>query len=247
MSAEYNLCPKCGGIKDPVTTAYPRAFGLCRCTSTPKHDDIPGRAHTPEQKRAIIEHLYALWLHAPELRLAQLVYNATGGRDIFYLEDEALLGEITGFVDRLHQGANEVKEKPGYLAHLRTLSKEELINELYNKRVAEWADFDDDDNPPDSNHRGKRIPYIGWFWRHADFADRRISIGDTGGYIGVMENNKWGYRERLMTPEEVDTFTGYLDRAFAENSKSGDKAQLRANAERVFAELRQWFQALEVK
>lgn len=27
---EYNLCPICGGIKDPAPTAYPRKFGICR-------------------------------------------------------------------------------------------------------------------------------------------------------------------------------------------------------------------------
>jgi len=134
------------------------------------------------------------------------------------------------------------EEKPGYLAYLRTLSKEGLINELYNSRVAEWADFDDEDHPPDSDHHGKRIPYIGWFWRHADFANKQISIGNTGGYIGVMENNKWGYPERLMTAEEFDMFTGYLDRAFAENGQNRKK-----NVEQIFAELRQWFQTLEIR
>jgi hypothetical protein len=55
---------------------------------------IPGRAHTPEQKRANIERLYSLWLAQPDLRLAQLIFAGTGGRDIFSIEDDAFIAEL---------------------------------------------------------------------------------------------------------------------------------------------------------
>jgi len=34
------------------------------------------RAHSPEQKRAVIERLYEAWLREPELRFGQLLFNA---------------------------------------------------------------------------------------------------------------------------------------------------------------------------
>jgi hypothetical protein len=48
---------------------------------------------------------------------------------------------------------------------------------------------------------GKAVPYIGWFWRSVDF-DRPISFGDCGVFVGFMENNKWGYPEYDLTPEQ---------------------------------------------
>lgn len=55
---------------------------------------IPGRAHTPEQKRAIIEQLLTIWLDAPTLRLGQLIYIAANGENLFFIEDEALITEL---------------------------------------------------------------------------------------------------------------------------------------------------------
>lgn len=52
---------------------------------------IPDRASTPEQKRAIIERLYALWLRNPGLRLGQLFEDAAASHLFYYIEDEALL------------------------------------------------------------------------------------------------------------------------------------------------------------
>lgn len=56
---------------------------------------LEGRAYTPEEKRAIVERLLALWIEYPSLRLGQLIYIGTGGRDIFSVEDDAFIAEIT--------------------------------------------------------------------------------------------------------------------------------------------------------
>lgn len=55
---------------------------------------IAGRAYTDEEKRAIVERLYAVWTKEPALRLSQLIWNAMQGRDFFYMEDEVFLGEV---------------------------------------------------------------------------------------------------------------------------------------------------------
>ena len=90
---EFNLCPKCGGVKSqPVFfgRVHPGVFSACSC---PKASMI-GRAETPEQKRAVIERLYAAWLKVPTLRLGQFIYGSTNECDIFGMEDEALIAEL---------------------------------------------------------------------------------------------------------------------------------------------------------
>lgn len=69
-----------------------------------------GRALTPEQKRAVVERLYAAWLASPSQRLGQLTVNTMqmvvpeGGKELvsrlFYIEDETLIEKIEGFVAR---------------------------------------------------------------------------------------------------------------------------------------------------
>lgn len=132
-----------------------------------------------------------------------------------------------------------------YLQHLLDTDKDQLVNDLYNRAVADLADYESGETDPHGH--GKRIPYIGWFWRDCDFVHRCIAIGDSGAFTGVMESNKWGYPERAMTPEEAETFIGYLERAFAARNRGGNVADAHAAAEVIFGELWDWFQTLKVE
>jgi hypothetical protein len=127
---------------------------------------------------------------------------------------------------------------------LQEKTKDQLVNEAFNAFVANYADFDKDEEA--KYGRDKRVPYIGWFWRYTDFVNKRISIGDCGKFIGVMENNKWDYPSRDMTEAESDTFIVYIDRAHDEVHKGGDIAVIQNNVNTVFNELWTWFQTLEV-
>jgi hypothetical protein len=65
-----------------------------------------GRAETKEMKRAMIEKVLAAWEKAPQLRLGQLIVNATSKPDgrfdrddtyeqrLFYVEDAVLVETI---------------------------------------------------------------------------------------------------------------------------------------------------------
>ncbi len=65
--------------------------------------DLPGRAVTPGQKRAVIERLYAAWLHQPQQRLGQLLQNAihhplrSTDSSMFNVEDMDLVSKVEGF------------------------------------------------------------------------------------------------------------------------------------------------------
>ena len=61
-------------------------------TSEPK-----GRASTPEQKRAVIERLYASWVEVPEQRFGQLLSNALLRSSSFSIEDRALAKAVENF------------------------------------------------------------------------------------------------------------------------------------------------------
>ena len=66
---------------------------------------MKGRAETSEEKRAIVERLYAAWLLVPELRLGQLIVNATRNLtqfpgDVFYIEDETLADAVNAHASK---------------------------------------------------------------------------------------------------------------------------------------------------
>ncbi len=52
------------------------------------------RAWTPEQKRQIVERLYALWLAHPAPRLGQILANAYSHAALYNVEDADLLATL---------------------------------------------------------------------------------------------------------------------------------------------------------
>lgn len=105
-----------------------------------------------------------------------------------------------------------------------------IVNASLNEFVGEYAD--DEDAP-----HGKRIPYVGWYWRSTDFANRDIPIGDCGAFVGVMENNKWDYPQRNLTKEEADQVIAIIYEARHES---------KMNAEAKLRELWELFQTFEI-
>jgi hypothetical protein len=61
--------------------------------------NVPGRAYTPEEKRAVVETLLRAWEAKPELRLGQLIENARGDLTLFYVEDQALANILRAYGD----------------------------------------------------------------------------------------------------------------------------------------------------
>jgi hypothetical protein len=70
-------------------------------------------------------------------------------------------------------------------------------------------------NIEENNTTGvKRIPYIGWYWRHVTFSDfTNIRIGDCGQFVGFMESNKWDHPERYLTEDEGCSIIAFIDNA----------------------------------
>jgi hypothetical protein len=134
------------------------------------------------------------------------------------------------------------------LLALKNESKEYLVDALYNTYIKSLADFPTHQaDPHDDTDTGKRVPYIGWFWRNVEFTKGQIPIGKTNtGFVGVMESNKWSYPERLMTEDEFKKFVYFIDKSIIELSKGGWGDKLHENMEAVFKELRDWMQTLQV-
>lgn len=116
----------------------------------------------------------------------------------------AVKAEHAAMVEREAEAARlaqQAKEQAERKASLASKSKEWLeaaiLDGEYNDFIRQRADNDGEDH-------GKRIPYIGWFWRHIEFSQpTSIPIGDCGEFIGFMANNKWDYPERCLTEDEA--------------------------------------------
>lgn len=61
---------------------------------------MKNRAITDQQKRVIIERLYAVWIKNPELRLGQLIWNGMKEHDLFFEEDVYFVELLEEFYKR---------------------------------------------------------------------------------------------------------------------------------------------------
>lgn len=95
-----------------------------------------------------------------------------------------------------------------------------ILDSEYNDFLRARADYKDGEK--DERGHGKRLPYIGWFWRHLNFSDGKLPIGDCGEFIGFMPNNKWDYRERDTTPDEFAKIVSIIDEAMRLSEQGGD-------------------------
>ncbi len=133
--------------------------------------------------------------------------------------------------------AEKIYGRREILKNLKARTRDSLIDEVYNHYVSSMANDDD-------KHHGKAIPYIGWFWRRCDFVEKRISIGDCGDFIGIMENNKWGYPERYMTEDEVNKLIELLERAMSVSYGSGKDISFYKS--KRLDDLWDWMQTLKI-
>lgn len=133
---------------------------------------------------------------------------------------------------------------------LERYSKEELIQLAINTRLNSFIkNYGSDADEGEKNLRcqGKRVPYIGWFWRAVDFANKRIPIGDCGEFVGFMENNKWGYPERELTEPEADAVISIVWQAMQESDKGGELKEIVRKTRGKLDELWELMQTFEVK
>lgn len=134
---------------------------------------------------------------------------------------------------------NEFRELLGSIPRQELESA--LFNERYNQFCSEWCDSSVYELPEGN---GKRIPYLGWFWRECSFYERDITVGFlANGYVGIMENNKWGHPERTLTNEEFDTLMSHLDNAIKASLSGSNR---RENVLARLAQLHDWMQTLKL-
>jgi hypothetical protein len=130
-------------------------------------------------------------------------------------------------------------------AQLRESGDPDYINGAYNDWISKHCDTDERSaslaNLVSIDAVGKAIPYMGWYWRSADFAGGWVTIATDGQYVAVCENNKWGYGQRRMTAEELTTFTGHIDAAIEAENANDEPAMWQH-----LHDLNTWMQTLDV-
>lgn len=104
-------------------------------------------------------------------------------------------------------------------SNLRKAKKEELVALAINTRMNDFCVRHSDDKTVPF---GKRIPYIGWFWRTVDFYHKKISIGKALSLVGFIENNKWDYPERYLTDKEANKVIAMLWSAMEISQRGGN-------------------------
>jgi hypothetical protein len=138
------------------------------------------------------------------------------------------------------QGAGILPSGPFTWAELEAKGfSPDNVERSFDEQVGDIADYGDDDEDPHGH--GKRLPYVGWFWRDPYWIDSRLGVvlGDCGEFIGVMMSNKWGYPGRSMTPEEATEFRSRLDTAFTQ-LRGGDKPAFETTCSGIW----DWMQGL---
>lgn len=121
-----------------------------------------------------------------------------------------------------------------------------ILDSGYNDFISARADYPDDSEDDKRGH-GKRVPYIGWYWRHIEFSDpTSIPIGNCGGFVGFMANNKWDYPERALTAEEAERVIAIIDEAMRLRQQGGEVRKIDAETNAKLGELWDYMQTLRV-
>lgn len=129
------------------------------------------------------------------------------------------------------------------IEHLKNI----IIDSIYNSFLSDHANFKD--NEQHSNDSGKRIPYMGWYWRHIEFSNLQyIPIGVARGnrYVGFMANNEWDYDERYLTEDEAHHVILLIDEAMALSQEGGELKKIIQNTRDKLRELHDYMQTLEI-
>ena len=118
-----------------------------------------------------------------------------------------------------------------------------ILDSEYNHFLSSRADYVDGED--DKHDSGKRVPYIGWYWRHIEFSGD-VPIGDCGDFIGFMANNKWDHPERNLTEEEKAEVLRIIDEAMVLSRKGGALREIMANTYAKLDELWDYMQTLTI-
>ena len=119
-----------------------------------------------------------------------------------------------------------------------------VLDGEYNDFLSHRADYPDGER---EHGRGKRLPYIGWFWRHVCFSSGRVSVGDCGQFVGFMENNKWDYPERELTPDEFAGLMAIIDAAMRLSEQGGELSRIVKETNDKLGEVWDYMQTIRVR
>jgi len=119
-----------------------------------------------------------------------------------------------------------------------------ILDDQYNDFLRSRSDADEKDDDYADILNGKRIPYMGWFWRHLEFSDGHLPLGFDQGYVGFMANNKWDHHERNTTPEEFSKIMGFIDDAMVAEQRGGELRSIESDVRSHLKLLRDYLQTL---
>jgi hypothetical protein len=173
-------------------------------------------------------------------------------------EYDVSVGAIPGERDRVAPTPAVVFDTDAYWAlrgpfvqiqeHVSKMSRAQLegivIDAHYNDFLSRYADYKEKET--DAHGHGKRVPYIGWFWRHIRFSQRDVPIGNCHSFVGFMANNKWYHDERNLTDDEFNVMIALIDEAIVLSQAGGVITEIYSNTVAKLDELWDFFQGLRI-
>ena len=136
------------------------------------------------------------------------------------------------------------KMKAGLAGMSREWLEAAILDDVYNDFLGRYADYRDGEKSPHGH--GKRLPYIGWSWRHLPFHSGALPIGNCREFIGFMANNKWDYAERVTTPEEFADIMAIIDEAMRLSRQGGNVSEIMKETYAKLGELWDYMQGLRI-
>ena len=135
-------------------------------------------------------------------------------------------------------------------ARLSKYKKDELVDQIINRTLndflADHADIEESEEDSGPGGHGKRIPYMGWYWRDVDIVSGVYTIADCGHFIGFCENNKWDYPERYLDPKESDQVTALICEAYSLSRGGGNLAEITDRTHKKLKEIWDLLQTFSV-
>lgn len=105
------------------------------------------------------------------------------------------------------------------MKHKKVTLASAIVNQRLNKMISRFAFRN---NTP--------IPFAGWYWRDVDFFGELLpTIADMRGVVVICESNKWDYRDRLLTEQELARFRQLVWDAYLISCEAGNVAEIEAN------------------
>lgn len=113
------------------------------------------------------------------------------------------------------------------LANLIATDHKTLAMQVLNDHLNDFVRSHNDRAMSDEENGEPTFRFMGWFWRDVNWLEPGdFAIAASGDAVRVCQSNKWGYRQRELTGDELATVRGHVWDALMADGKGGNLADI---------------------